>query len=295
MITLFTPTYNRAHLLDRLYESVLRQTDKNFEWIIVDDGSSDATGEKVNEWIKERKINIRYIYQKNSGKAAAFNKGVSMANGEVLCCVDSDDMLTDNAVEIIDRHLTDIQSDNIAGMIALKSDLTGKLIGNKFPSSLKYESPYNLNDVYNCRGDWSQIYKVSVLKKYPYPIIDGERFITESVLFDKLSMSYKALLVNEVVNYCEYQSEGLSKNIYSCMINNPTGYQIYYAQRIDLAYGFRKRIKYIIRYHAFRCMSKNDEYSYSGKHKAFVKSLSFLGLAGKIYYMKFRKKASDKK
>lgn len=284
MITLFTPTYNRAHLLDRLYESVLRQTDKNFEWIIVDDGSSDATGEKVNEWIKERKINIRYIYQKNSGKAAAFNKGVSLANGEVLCCVDSDDMLTDNAVEIIDRHLTDIQSDNIAGMIALKSDLTGKLIGNKFPSGLKYESPYNLNDVYNCRGDWSQIYKVSVLKKYPYPIIDGERFITESVLFDKLSMSYKALLVNEVVNYCEYQSEGLTKNIYSCMINNPTGYQIYYAQRIDLAVDLKKRMNYIVKYHAFKCMSKNDKYDYSGKHKIFVKCLSCLGFVGRIYY-----------
>ena len=112
MITVFTPTYNRAYILPRLYKSLLRQTNKQFEWIIVDDGSTDNTEEKVNNWIKENKIKIKYYKQENQGKMIAHNKGVEKSEGELFVCVDSDDYLTDNAIEIITKKWLKVRKIN---------------------------------------------------------------------------------------------------------------------------------------------------------------------------------------
>jgi len=290
MVTLFTPTYNRADLLDRLYESVKRQTCKDFEWIIIDDGSKDNTKEKIESWKKNRDVNIVYLYQENSGKPSAYNRAVEYAKGEVLCCVDSDDYLSDNAIEVIEDNLKAIEDDDISGMFLLKQDLNGKILGDIFPDNIKYASAFELSDKYCINGEWSQIYKVSVLRKHPYPIIEGEKFITESVLFDSLSLHYKALLVNIPINFCEYQQEGLTKNIYNCLIENPTGYKIYYSQRIDLAYSWKKRLSYILRYEAFSNMSKDRKYNYSGRYSKLACLLAPFGVIGKYYYKTIRDK-----
>lgn len=290
MVTLFTPTYNRAELLDRLYESILRQTNKNFEWIIVDDGSTDNTKDKVVAWIGEKRVSINYIYQENAGKASAHNRAVELAKGDVLCCIDSDDYLTDDAVEIIENNLAEIQDEKICGMLLLKQDFDGNVLGDDFPNGIRYASEFELTDRYKLRGEWSQVYKVSVLRENPYPIFEGEKFVTECVLFDKLSFEYKVLLVNESINYCEYQSDGLTKNIYNGLLKNPTGYKVYYKQRIDLAYSLRKRLSYILRYNAFCSMSDDKEYDYHGKYKFIVKTLGIFGILGKIYYKRLGSK-----
>lgn len=290
MVTLFTPTYNRAHLLDRLYESILRQTDKSFEWLIVDDGSVDNTREKIDKWIEENKIDINYIYQENAGKAAAYNNGVSNAKGEVFCCIDSDDYLTDDAVESIEKYLPDIQCDNISGMFMLKQDLDGNILGDRLPDGTEYSNAFELSDKYGLHGEWSQIYKVSVLRDHPYPVIKGEKFVTDTVLFDDLSSGYKALLINKVINICEYQDEGLTSNIYKCLIENPIGYKIYYKQRIDLTESWKNRLLYIVKYNAFRSMSHDREYDYNGKYRLLAKALAFTGIIGKCYYLRNYKK-----
>ena len=286
MVTLFTPTYNRADLLNRLYASVLRQSDNNFEWIIIDDGSSDGTKEKIEGWIKENKANIRYIYQTNAGKAAAFNKCADYAKGEVVCCVDSDDYLTNDAVEVINKSLPKIRRSDVAGMVALKTDFEGKYLGKRFPQDVEYETVYNLDAKYQCRGEWSHIYKTEILKKYKYPIIEGEKFITESVLFDAIAKEYKVLLINQSVNFCEYQAGGLSNSIYECMKENPTGFKIFYMQRIDMALSFKERVMYAVRYIAFKKLSKDSRYDYRGKHKCLMNLLSPVCYVAKKYYMK---------
>ena len=101
-ITVFTPTYNRAYIIEELYRSLQRQTYSNFEWVVVDDGSTDNTQSIFKQWEKENNVfPIRYVYQENGGKCRAINRGLQLAEGELFFTVDSDDYLTDDALEKI--------------------------------------------------------------------------------------------------------------------------------------------------------------------------------------------------
>src|SRR5699024_101291 len=118
-VSICTPTYNRAYTLSRLYESLLEQTDKDFEWVVVADGSTDNTKEIVQEWSDEGKILINYIYQSNQGKHVALNKGMEVARGILFTCLDSDDWFYHNAVQIVREKWTEKPNEEIAGIIAL--------------------------------------------------------------------------------------------------------------------------------------------------------------------------------
>lgn len=284
MITIMTPTYNRATLLERLYESLLKQKKHDFEWVVVDDGSTDNTKSLIEKFASQSEIKIRYFYQENAGKAVAFNNGVKNSRGELFFCVDSDDFLTDDALEMVESCADYIKRDSIAGILALKQDINGELLGDNFPDGLKHVSIFDLSEKYGCLGEWSLIFKTDILKETLFPNIPDEKFITECVLYDKISKKYDMFLLKEVVTICEYQSAGLTNDIVQCMLKNPTGYKVFYMQRIDMAYTIRGRLRYIIRYNAFKKMSKDISYSYSGKHKVLVKLLDFMGIIGKKYY-----------
>ena len=218
MITVFTPTYNRCNLLNRLYQSLISQTNKNFEWLIVDDGSCDDTKQTVDEWIKDNKIKIRYIYQINSGKYVAFNNGVQNAIGDLFFCVDSDDYLPFGAIETIYNVWSNTQLEDVSGIIALKSYTDGKIIGNKICDSIKVASAFELTYKYNCGGERSLVYRTDILKNNLFPVIDGEKFVTECVVYDRIDQNYKLLILNEVLTVCEYQADGLTSNIFKTML-----------------------------------------------------------------------------
>ena len=149
MLTVFTPTYNRAYILPRLYESLLKQTDKNFEWVIVNDGSTDNTKKIIEEWIEKDKIVIRYYEQENQGKPVAHNKGVEKAKGEIFTCVDSDDFLVDNAVEIINSKWDECKSNNMCiGIVGTCIGLDGKPVGTGMPLNIKNSTLRNLYNKY---------------------------------------------------------------------------------------------------------------------------------------------------
>lgn len=284
MLTIFTPTYNRETLLHKLYESLKVQTSFDFEWLIVDDGSIDNTEAVVNVWVFENVINIRYIRQENGGKHTAFNCGVKNALGELFFCVDSDDYVPPDCVETILNLWNDEKGENIAGIIALKSDFSGNLICNIFPDKVPKISTYDLEKKYNCGGDKALVYRTSILKQYPYPEISGETFIGECVLYDKIALKYKMLLLNKVLTICEYQADGLTANIFPTMLKNPTGYKIYYNQRIDMAYTLKERLGYIIRYCAFDILSKDKKYNYKGNFSFLIWILMPLGWLLTKYY-----------
>ena len=284
MITIMTPTYNRADLLYRLYNSLKNQKNTEFEWLIVDDGSTDDTKYVIEQFVSEKQINIRYIYQENAGKAKAFNNGVRNADGELFLCVDSDDFLADGAIDKILLCGNSLCDDGIAGIAALKEDTAGKMLCDYFPSELKYETTFKLSEKHNLGGEWSLLYKTEILKEYLFPEINGEKFITECVIYDKIAQKYKMFLLNDVITVCEYQQDGLTNNIVENMIKNPTGYKIFYSQRIDMAYTLKKRLGYIIRYNIFRYLSKDRDYDYMGKYRTLVKLFGFVGVIGKIYY-----------
>ena len=284
MITIFTPTYNRAHLLPRHYDSLKRQTSSDFEWLIVDDGSVDNTEELVKAWIEDNVINIRYICQKNGGKHRAFNTGVKNAAGELFFCIDSDDYAPSNCVELIIDCWSNVKNNKVAGILALKADDKGNLLSDTLPENIAQTTTFDLVKKYNCNGEKSIVYKTSILKEYPYPEIDGENFVTECVVYDKIDMDYVMVLLNKVLTISEYQPDGLTANIFSIMLKTPTGYKIYYKQRIDMAYTLSDRIGYIIRYNAFDILSKDKKYNYNGKYKFLCVVLKPFGWLLTKYY-----------
>ena len=243
MITIFTPTYNRKELLKRCYDSLRRQTDKKFEWLIIDDGSVDNTEELVDELMNEADFDIRYIFQNNGGKHRAFNLAVRECKTEFLLILDSDDMLTNNAIELLNEKCKLIHNnDKVCGVIGNRADINdGIIIGTKIPDVL-VASGLELYQKMNFRGDTLRLYKTDVLKRYPFPEIEGEKFVSENVVFDKIDQEYKMLVIPDIIYLCEYQESGLSNNIDKINFENPIGHMLSLKSAAETAITLRKRI-----------------------------------------------------
>lgn len=213
MITIMTPTYNRAYILNEAYESLKKQTSFEFEWIIVDDGSSDNTEELVNGWINnEGNFTIVYEKQPNGGKHRAVNRGVSLARYDYFLILDSDDTLAYNAVELIHRWIAEIDGMlGFAGVSGLKGTNKGVVGGS--PKD-KYVDATNLErKKYGLLGDKAEVYKTDVLRQYPFPEFEGENFIRETAAWDRIAMDgLKLRWYNEIIYHCEYIGDGLTQN-----------------------------------------------------------------------------------
>ena len=133
-LTIFTPAYNRAHLLPRLYESLCRQSCKDFCWLVIDDGSTDNTRELVQGWIAEQSLPIRYEYKPNGGMHTAHNLAYRLSDTELNTCIDSDDYMPDDAVEKILRCWSEKGSNDVSGLVGLDATANGKIIGTLFPA-----------------------------------------------------------------------------------------------------------------------------------------------------------------
>ena len=246
-LTIFTPAYNRAGTLIRLYDSLLQQTNRNFEWLIVDDGSVDNTRKLVDKWIEEEYIPIRYYYQKNAGKMAAHNKGVELANGELFLCVDSDDLLTCNCVDRIINTWSDISGKAI-GILAYKKQLNGESTTTIKDKRLKFSTLKDAYDYHGLSGDTMLVFDSKIIKKYRFPSFQGEKFIPEGYLYDLLDQEGKLFFLHEPLYICEYQQDGYTKNIASLLKNNPCGYMAFINQRLRRDIRFKHRFLDTIRY-----------------------------------------------
>lgn len=224
---MFTPCYNRGSLLPRLYASLLQQSTANFEWLLVDDGSTDDTKAVVASFIAEQKIPISYYYKSNGGKHTAINLGVQKAQGDLFFIVDSDDFLSNDALAVT-THFWEQYKDNsaVCGMIGLSEYTNGQTVGDLF---LQDEWQLSFSDFYlkyQLRGDKSVAFKTSVMKAYPFPEAPGIRFVFEDVVWHAMSKSYDVLAVNKVIQYKEYLEEGLSDS----------SYKLWYIQSLAFSY-----------------------------------------------------------
>ena len=230
--TVFTPTFNRKDLLPRLYQSLKKQTFRDFEWVIVDDGSTDGTNELIDQYIGENNgFPIVYKWTENGGKPKAVNSGVTMARGEMFIILDSDDYLTEKALETIDqaeKTLTPDEKKSFAGVCGLKGYENGEAIGKSFENG-EYFDCTNLERIKNrILGDKCEAVYTEVMKKYPLPIFEGEKFITESVIFDRMAHDgLKMRYFNTVTMICEYRADGLSEQGKRLFVNNPKGYGLF--------------------------------------------------------------------
>lgn len=215
LITIFTPSYNRAHLLKRLYDSLLQQSHKNFEWLIVDDGSTDNTKEIVNQFINENKLLIRYYSKKNGGKHTAINFGVNEAKGNLFFIVDSDDFLPNNALELNYNAWQVIKNNQkICGIIGLSQYTNGNIVGDNFLQD-NWQIPFvDYYLKYKLKGDKTVAFKTDILKQYPFPEKDGIKLVFEAVVWEEMSKKYDVLCLNKVVQYVDYQSDGTSSSFY---------------------------------------------------------------------------------
>jgi len=224
-LTVFTPTYNRAHTLPKLYESLKRQTSKDFIWLIVDDGSSDDTRNIIDGWINEGLVPINYEYQQNAGKMKAHNRGVELSNTELFVCIDSDDFLSDDAVElIINKWSSENHKETLAGILAYRSIMQqdGKYkVVCEFPH-LGYDKLYMLYKN-GFKGDTTLVFRTEAIRPFPFPIFEGEKFIPETIMYDQLDLKYDWALLGEALTICEYMPDGYSINSKVLYNKNPKG------------------------------------------------------------------------
>ena len=242
MITIFTPTYNRADLLLRCYESLEKQTCKDFRWLVVDDGSIDDTKKTVNLLKKQADFKVEYLYRENGGKHRAFNLAVSKCKTDYILILDSDDLLAKDAIEVLNDRCKKIkENEKICGIIGNKGDLNGNRVGTKIPD-VEYVSGLELYQKMHFKGETLRLYKTTVLKEFPFPEIPGENFVSENVVFDKIDKKYKMLTIPEVLYLFEYQNDGLSSCIKQTNKDNPIGYSLSLRSAAETALTIKKKI-----------------------------------------------------
>lgn len=255
-LTVFTPTYNRASTLERLYLSLCRQTNTDFYWLIVDDGSTDNTEEVVKLWISENKIRIDYHKQENRGKSMAHNKGVEFADSELFVCVDSDDYLTNDAVEILSKVWTKSCKTDV-GILAFKR--TEDRIVTKLTSSKKNirTTLKNAYDNLGLIGDTMLVFKTEIIKKYRFPDIEDEKFVPEAYLYDLIDQDGRLMVIRKSLYVCEYMQDGYTGNMARLLKNNPKGYISYINQRLKVDKSLKEKFFDSIRYIAIAMVVEN--------------------------------------
>lgn len=222
MVTIFTPTYNRSALLNRLYKSLLTQTSKSFEWLIVDDGSTDDTESVVNELAASGHFPIKYIKKANGGKHSAINVGVQNAGGELFFIVDSDDSLTADAVQWIEEEFEKVRgNDEIAGIVGQKISPDGRVNGQESNDGTMDVDALTLRYKFNGTGDHAEVFRTSILKQYPFPEVEGERFVAESLVWNRIALKYKMRYIAHPIYIFEYLPDGLTNNILRHWIGSP--------------------------------------------------------------------------
>jgi glycosyltransferase involved in cell wall biosynthesis len=202
LFTVFTPTYDRAATLSRVYRSLKSQTFRDFEWLIVDDGSRDNTRELVQAWQAEGDFPIRYIHQPNQGKPTAFNRGVREARGELFLTLDSDDDCVPQALERLKYHwdaIPDTDKPRFSAVTALCRNQHGEIEGDKFARDVLDSDSLEMFMRYRPRGEKWGFQRTDVLRQFPFPVTPGENFVPESVVWLALSRVYKTRFVNEAL------------------------------------------------------------------------------------------------
>ena len=290
-ISIVTPTFNRGILLINLYESLKKQTFKEFEWIIVDDGSSDNTKNIVKNFIREGIINITYTYKKNGGKHTALNKAIDICESEMFYIVDSDDILVADALKKIvefDKSLTN--KEKFCGVSGLRSDFNGNILSGKMFKSSIDASSIDAIYKYKLHGDKSEVFYTNILKKYKFPEFNEEKFITEATVWNKMANDgYLIRWFNEVICIGEYREDGLTNDSLNLFLNNILGSLYYLNQESTFNIPIRYKIKHQANYFRYGLLRNKSLIKLIKKsnYKGAIIITMPLGFLG-VFYTKIR-------
>jgi glycosyltransferase involved in cell wall biosynthesis len=257
MITVFTPTYNRADLLSRLYHSLCQQSNQTFEWLVVDDGSKDQTPQVMETFIAENKIKIHYHQKNNGGKHTAINQGLALAQYPLFFIVDSDDYLTPDAIQsIIDKSPEVLSNPKLAGLSFRRGYTPKQYIGSQFDFSSITDNALNFRFKHKIEGDMAELFKTDILKQYPFPEGNNERFCPEALVWNRIALTYDLLWISKIIYIGEYLEGGLTDQIFKIRKNSPTNTLQYYAELANMPIPFKQKIKACINYWRFAKYTK---------------------------------------
>lgn len=252
LITVFTPTYNRKELLKRCYQCLIDQTSYNFKWLIIDDGSTDNTGEEVKKWIaSETRFKIDYVYKKNGGLYTTYNTAIPLMDTELCICYESDDIFPSDGIAIIEKHWPELRDSDYVGLMTMCKDMDGNYVGKKFPDGVKSMYLYERFLRYDCGGDKMYVYKTDIFKKVaPMPEFKGEKNLNPLYLMYKADAYGELLVSNEVLCICDYQPGGMTDTVLWQYYNSPNSFAEWRKQHMmfpnaSKKYLFRENIHYV--------------------------------------------------
>lgn len=297
LITIFTPTYNRGYIIENLYKSLKTQISNNFEWLVIDDGSTDNTEELFKKWNREdNKFNIRYVKTDNNGKPRAINKALEIANGRYLFMVDSDDHITNDAILKIEKWISEIDDkEDIIAVGAARVYPDGKYIKGIEPNiddRIGYIDATNLERKnYNLDADMCEAYKIDILKRFPFEVLDGEKFAPEEITLNEIALhGYKVRWHKDKIYICDYLDDGLTKGSWNLLKSNPMGYAMLYNHKLKFTKSLSERFNYCCQHIALSIIGKQYNYIFKSNAKLLnIMALPFgliLSIRRKKQFMK---------
>lgn len=226
LLTVFTPTYNRKEKLKRTYESLTRQTSKDFVWLIIDDGSVDNTESEVRNWqITNRGFEIRYCYKENGGLHTGYNKAIELADTELMVCIDSDDYMPDNAVELVCNKWKKDGSSKVGGIVGLDFYMDGTVVGNRFPPLKTLDLVDVCVGKIDVHGDKKQVVRTECFKKVaPMPVFEGEKNFNPYYMILQIAKEHDFLVLSENLCFVDYQNDGMTANQWKQYYNSPNSF-----------------------------------------------------------------------
>lgn len=260
-LSILTATYNRATFLPKLYNSIIGNLESGLEieWLIMDDGSQDNTRETVQQFIEEKKIEIRYNFQENQGKMVAINNMMSYVTGDLIVDCDSDDYFTKDAFKIIKEEFETTPKQAIYAICFLKEKEDGKIDGTIFKKEIS--TMFDLYFKEKATGEKNLVYYANIRKKYKHELEKNEKFITEARMYHRIDEEYKMKCVNKAITAGEYQENGYTSNILKTFTSSPYGYLKYFEEILQKDFKgvtWNKRLYAIKHYILFLTMNKEN-------------------------------------
>ncbi len=291
LLTVFTPTFNRAHTLSRVYESLERQSCRDFEWLVINDGSTDDTENLVNDFINKASFSIRYIKKGNGGLYTGYNTAYENIYTELCVCIDSDDFMPDNAVELISKTWREKGGSNYVGLVGLDFFLSGEPIDGYFPTDLKEVYLFELKSRRIHLGDCKQVMRTDLMKKVAPQIgFPGEKDFNPYYMIAKAGDELPAIVINENLCFVEYQeTDSMSSNIYNQYMRSPRSF----AKTRELEMGlkhttFKHKVRSAIHYVAECKIARQSAFSHRNPCRLLT---AMVYPAGLLLYIHIKRKA----
>lgn len=267
LLTVFTPTYNRGHLIHQIYESLLAQDYYNFEWLVIDDGSQDQTQSLFDTWLKkDNPFEIRYYRQENQGLIRTLNRGIALAKGQYFSKIDSDDYVVPDYAKNIREWTSTIENENdIYAVSGVRVTPDGHPLKGKWPLIPDIPGYVDATDLersqYDLDADMCEAWRTEVLRRYPFPVWDNEKFAPEQIVFNQIALDgFKIRWYPVAMSVCEYQEGGLTKGARKLEIENPMGYAMMYNHKMKYEIPFKQKLRCAMQCIALSIVGHNPNY-----------------------------------